>query len=174
MRTPALCVLSSLISASLFTISCQKEVTINKVNVSNTSSAIQVTHANFTYPLEEDIYNPCTGEYVHLSGILRIKSTDVITKNLVNSTGTIRYDNLTATGNVSHMVYRGTGQIHTHAQYLLGDYYTVKNTNYSKRVKLIVPGADNNFTFLNTFKVVVDANGNIRVEDEKLIYQDCH
>ena len=154
--------------------SCQKEITANKANASDTSSAVQVTHASFTYPLNEDIYNPCTNEYVHLSGILRIKSTDVITKNLVNSTGTIRYDNLTATGNVSHMVYRGTGQIHTHAQYLLGDYYTVKNTNYSKRVKLIVPGADNNFTFLNTFKVVVDANGNIRVEDEKLIYQDCH
>lgn len=165
---------SIFITLAVISFSCQKEVTINKVNASNTSSAIQVTHANFTYPLEEDIYNPCTGEYVHLSGILRIKSTDVITKNLVNSTGTIRYDNLTATGNVSHMVYRGTGQIHTHAQYLLGDYYTVKNTNYSKRVKLIVPGADNNFTFLNTFKVVVDANGNIRVEDEKLIYQDCH
>jgi hypothetical protein len=164
----------TLVAVIAILFSCQKEITINKANASNTSSAVQVTHANFTYPLDEDIYNPCTGEYVHLSGILRIQSTDVITKDLVNSTGTIRYDSLTAIGNVSHMVYRGTGQIHLHAQHLLGDYYTVKNTNYSNRVKLIVPGADNNLTFLHTFKVVVDANGNIRVEDEKLIYADCH
>ena len=154
--------------------SCQKEITANKANASDTSSAVQVTHASFTYPLNEDIYNPCTNEYVHLSGILRIQSTDVITKDLVNSTGIIRYDSLKATGNVSHMVYRGTRQIHSHTQYLLGDYYAVKHSNYSKRVKLIVPGADNNFTFQHTFKVVVDANGNIRVEDEKFIYDGCH
>lgn len=154
--------------------SCQKEFTDNKANGLNATSAVQVTHAKFTYPLNDDIYNPCTGEYVHVSGILRIQSTDVITKELVNSSGTIRYDSLTAIGNESHIVYRGTGQIHIHAQYLLGDYYTVKHINYSNRVKLHVPGAGNNITFLHTFKVVVDAKGNMRVENEKLRYDNCN
>src|SRR6266545_2236414 len=100
MKTLILIVLAPII------FSCEKEVT-SKLNTSTTSNAV-TTHINYVLPIDQDdSYNSCTGEHVHLTGNIRIESTDVITRDLVNSTVTIHYDSLRGIGSLSHMIYHG-------------------------------------------------------------------
>jgi hypothetical protein len=156
----------------LLLFSCQKEIT-HKANSSLVSNS--VIHADTSFPIDEsDSYNPCTGEYVHLSGNIRIESNEVNLGDKINLQASLHYDHVTGTGNNSGITYKAIGEIHETSQEIWDDagYYVDRNDHYSARIKL--NSSLGNLTFIYTFKFVSDANGNLRVADQKFTYDECN
>jgi hypothetical protein len=77
----------------LLLFSCQKEIT-HKANSSLVSNA--VIHSDTSFPIDEsDSFNPCTGEYVHLSGNIRVESNEVNLGDKINLQASLHYDHVT-------------------------------------------------------------------------------
>ena len=159
----------------LLLFSCSKEVTAPKLNATASSDA-QVYHLNVVYPIDQNgSWNPCTSEYIHLTGNVRAEETETVTADKINAEMTVHYDNVKGTG-TSGTIYHGISSFHlsSHAVWnSKGGYYEVKNSNQTFKVMLTAPGATNNLIFTSSFKVVYDASGTLRVEDFKFVYDSC-
>jgi hypothetical protein len=157
----------------LLLFSCQKEIT-HKANSSLVSNS--VIHSDTSFPIDEsDSYNPCTGEYVHLTGNIRVESNEVNLGDKINLQASLHYDHVTGVGNNSGVTYKAIGEIHETSQEIwdaVNGYYVDKNDHYSAKIKL--NSSLGNLTFIYTFKFVSDANGNLRVADQKFIYDECN
>ncbi|HXL58918.1 MAG TPA: hypothetical protein VN958_21795 [Chitinophagaceae bacterium] len=159
----------------LLLFSCSKELTTRKLNSSESSNS-EVYHLNVVYPIDQDNWNPCTSEYVHLSGNVRAEETENVTENKINAEMTVHYDSLRGIG-TSGIIYHGMGSFHVSSQAVWnaeGGYYQVKNSNQKYKAILTVPGAKNNLIFTTSFKIVYDASGRLRVEDFKFVYDSCN
>ena len=160
----------------LLLLSCSKELTTRKLNSSESSNS-EVYHLNVVYPIDQDnSWNPCTSEYVHLSGNVRAEETENVTENKINAEMTVHYDSLRGIG-TSGIIYHGMGSFHVSSQAVWnaeGGYYQVKNSNQTYKAILTVPGANNNLIFTTSFKIVYDASGRLRVEDFKFVYDSCN
>ena len=154
--------------------SCQKQMT-SKLYASSTNNVSQEKHSNIIIPLDDEIYNPCTREDVHLTGYIRTEGTTIFSGSLLNITSHFNYDNVKATS-ISGRVYHVISNSHLNTQAVwdpVNGYYVTKNNNFSYRILLATPDGGNNMYSLYTFKLVANANGRLIISDEKMIYDSC-
>ncbi len=160
--------------------SCQKELANKQsaVSASTTSNVVEHKTTFSDYDSDDDTggwWDPCTNEYIHVTGKVVGVSTYVTVNGMVNVSG-VGYYKLTGTGVFSGTVYQGkilfTGfdQLIWDAE---GGYYQEKIGDFSTRVTLTTPGGKNNLTYIYYWKGVVNANGDLVVSINKFVYDTC-
>jgi hypothetical protein len=169
---------ATVIIALAMLFSCQKEVSTKSLTASTQSQLVehQTTFIPFDTQGADDWFDPCTNERVHLTGGISVEYTNVIVGNKINSEITFHYNSLSGTGDLSGMKYQGMGALKTNSQSVWNDdlgYYETKNSNTHQKIMLTVPGANNNMVFDVSFKIVYDANHNLKVETESFVYNSC-
>jgi hypothetical protein len=170
--------LTLVVAIATILLSCQKEVSNKSLNASTQNQSVQHTIIFLPYDSQDegDWWDPCTNEHVHVTGGITVEFNNVVVGNKINAQITFHYTSLSGTGDISGMKYQGMGEAHTNSQAVWnaeGGYYQVKNSNTTQRITLQAPGGGNNLVFIHNFKVVADANGNLKIFTEKFVYDTC-
>jgi hypothetical protein len=160
--------------------SCQKSAQKPEALSSSTISNSSVAHKTFIIPFdtrdeEGDIWNPCTGEDVHIFGTLIVQSTQLFNNNsiVLNSAG--RWD-IQGIGDESGLKYLPKIHDAVQEQFRRVDtvFYTDKLLHQNLKFTILLPGTSEKYTSLSVQAIwVIKKDGSIAVQIEKYEFDSC-
>jgi len=167
------------IAASLSITSCQKETAQLSDNAPpeiTSSASLQqskAVHFKTQQVFEEPgaFWNDCTQELMNYKGNVHIVIQGAINDNKVSTVEHVNYMNLSATGETSHVTYRGS--------VIQNNSSNTSNTNgtytYTGQLslKFVTAGDKNNFVQKIFYHITINAKGETTSEIDKANYGSC-
>ena len=146
----------------------KEDITDNQPTI---TSYAQVSHQNLTFPINGLSYDVCTREIVHLTGSTGLTSNVTQVDYFIYVTATFNFV-VSGVGQISGNKYELVG--HQTEQYKwdtrLGS--TIID-NYNRRTTVITAGAKNNMTITQITHLILDADGQVRVQIDELDFKSC-
>jgi len=128
---------------------------------------------NIRQPQAFTEFIPCAnngaGEFVDFTGTLHVLITSTVNDRLVRGKFQVNPQGTSAVGEITGDVYRHSGVFDVHYESVLdaANAFTLISNHH-----VIGPGSDNNYTVHQVMQVVVNADGTMTVEFNKVIV-DC-
>jgi hypothetical protein len=150
---------------------CNKEIAKQqKENIASSTSNSSAAHQKYTSttPVDYTQFNPCTQEYVHITGFWDYSVTWDTVKNTINYTYHFKYDGVTGIGLTSGRKYNGTGHVTEHDQYVWdGQLYQLKKTNITNKIIFTSKDGRNNFSSYAFYHFRVNDDGALRIDKSR-------
>jgi hypothetical protein len=153
-------------------INCDKEVAKEKKENAAISNTVNnsAAHQKFTsrMPVDYTQFNPCTQEYVHVTGFTEYSVIWDTVKNSIHYTYHFQYDGVRGVGLTSGLKYKGTGHVTEHDQYVWdGQLYQLKKTNITNKIIFSSKNGGNNFSSYAYYHFNVNNDGSLRTDKSK-------
>ncbi len=175
--------MKSLITLMLLAlISCQKttvipEKSIPPASISNgqLSNSVIPYRYTATQPIDYTEFNPCTQEYVHVTGSWDYSVTWTVVNNLFNYTYNFHYNGITGIGLTTGITYKGTGHVTDQEQEQAvwnGLWYELKSGNTTNKI-IFTSRIGGNFSSYAFYHFVVGSDGRLIVNDSRYEFNYC-
>lgn len=165
----------SILSMMVLFTCCNKAV-VKENSIKSNSLTNSVTHNKFTSSKTVDYteFNPCTQEYVHITGVWNYTVTWNIVNDLINYTYHFKYDDVTGVGLTSGRKYQANGHVTEHDQSVWnGSFYELKKSNITNKIIFTSKGGDNNFTSYAFYHFKVADDGALMVDSSRHKFGYC-
>ena len=139
--------------------------TLSTPQATVTSAGAVVDNVNIKVPLDTVLFNDCTGEDVHFTGVEHLRTHVTINGSTFVASLNVNDQGITGVGLTSGLKYNRTGATHENDVFhgALGTVIVFTNS-----FDMHSQGSAPNFTIHEVFSLVVNANGEITVSRDKL------
>lgn len=155
----------------LFLISCKKEIS------SDLPTIVSAAALNNTYSYQVDDYNtfnPCTGEYLHITGTVYLTETIKVKGTEVDYSYFTDYNGLTAIGLTTGDKYNGRGQVNSYSKGTLIDgVYTLQSAYFNNKLTFAIQGSGNDLYTTVIQHIKVNADGSVSVVNSNYTINSC-
>ena len=111
-----------------------------------------------SFDIDGDLWNDCTGEWVHISGQIHFTVHGMINGNRISMVQHGNCQGLSGVGLSSHKHYAGSNVFNdVYNGNFAGSFTAISSSS----VRLSAPGSDNNLTVVVRTKTTVNSNGDV-------------
>jgi|KBSMisStaDraftv2_1062788.scaffolds.fasta_scaffold55306_2 hypothetical protein len=165
----------SILSMLVLLTNCNKEVVKeNRMMSSTTNNSVTHNRSTSAMPVDYMEFNPCTQEYVHITGFWDYTVTWVYVNNRLNYTYHFQYDGVTGIGLTSGIKYQANGHVTEHDQSVWnGEFYQLEKSNSTNKIIFTSKGGGNNFSFYAFHHFKAEDDGTVTVDSSRYEFGYC-
>ena len=138
------------------------------------TSAATITKYEYVIDATETLFNPCTNEYMRVTGYVLLKGHSTTTGNTIIGNYDFNYSNVNAVGVTSGKVYQAVGHVAVEFKAFYdheNDIYYIPVENINNKVSFISGG--NKFESIFTYHARMNEDGSYKFLKEKLEFNTC-